>query len=51
MDGEKTSEADERDKIKLSQKTSSISLHIFKCEYYIKTKIKVPDDYPDTQIR
>ena len=39
MEGE-NSEADDRDKIKLSQKTSSISLHVFKNDYYIKTKIK-----------
>ena len=51
MDGENNTEADERDKVKLSQKTSSISLHIYKSEYYIKTKIKVPDDYPESQIR
>jgi len=50
MEGE-NSKADDRDKIKLSQKTSSISLHIFKNDYYIKTKIKIPEDYPETQIR
>ena len=50
MEGEQ-SEADDRDKIKLSQKTSSISLHVFKNDYYIKTKIKIPEDYPETQIR
>jgi len=49
MEGEH-SEGDDRDKIKLSQKTSSISLHIFKNDYYIKTKIKIPEDYPETQI-
>ena len=49
MEGE-NSEVDDRDKVKLSQKTSSISLHIFKNDYYIKTKIKIPEDYPETQI-
>ena len=50
MDGEGGSEADDRDKLKLSQKNSSISLHIYKGDYFLKTKIKVPEDYPETQI-
>ena len=58
MDSDKTSETstnskelESKDKIKLSQKTSTISLHVYKDEYFIKTKIKIPDDYPENQIR
>ena len=40
-----------KDKLKLSQKTSTISLHVYKNEYFIKTKIKIPEDYPENQIR
>ena len=48
---EKSKDLESKDKIKLSQKTSTISLHIYKDEYFIKTKIKIPDDYPENQIR
>ena len=58
MDSDKVAELntssngpDTRDKLKLSQKTSSMSLHVFKGEYFIKTKIKIPHDYPENQIR
>ena len=51
MDGEGGCEADDRDKLKLSQKNSTISLHIYKSDYFLKTKIKVPEDYPECQIR
>ena len=46
-----SNEQGDRDKLKLSQKTSSISLQVFKGEYFIKTKIKIPHDYPENQIR
>ena len=32
--------------LKLSQKTSSISLHILKEKYFFKCKVHVPNDYP-----
>ena len=57
MDGDKASEEkansqpETKDKLKLSQKTSTISLHVYKNEYFIKTKIKIPEDYPENQIR
>jgi len=58
MDSDKASETntnskeyETKDKLKLSQKTSTISLHVFKNEYFIKTKIKIPEDYPESQIR
>lgn len=39
------------DKFKLSQKTSSVTIAVFKDEYYFKAKIVVPNDYPLKQIR
>ena len=51
MDGDEGKELDDRDKIKLSQKNSSITVHIYKGEYFVKTKVKVPEDYPESQIR
>ena len=39
------------DRIKLSQKTSSLSLHIAQNKYYFKCKIRIPMDYPDKQIK
>ena len=51
MDSDKASEGNAnpeqvtKDKLKLSQKTSTISLHVYKNEYFIKTKIKIPEDY------
>ena len=50
-EGNANSEPVTKDKLKLSQKTSTISLHVYKNEYFIKTKIKIPDDYPENQIR
>jgi len=56
MDSDKASEGNAnsepvtKDKLKLSQKTSTISLHVYKNEYFIKTKIKIPEDYPENQI-
>jgi len=41
----------ETDKCKLSQKTSSITLQINHNKYYLKTKLKVPPDYPETQVK
>ena len=39
------------DKLKLSQKTSSVSVHIIRGKYYFKAKIIVPNDYPEKQVR
>lgn len=36
--------------LKLSQKTSSMSLHILKDKYFFKCKIHVPNDYPDDSV-
>ena len=36
--------------IKLSQKTSSISVQVAKNKYYFKTKIAVPNNYPSEKI-
>lgn len=40
----------EEDEIKLKQKSSSINLKIVNKMYFLKTKIKVPDLYPDQQV-
>ena len=40
----------DQDTLKLSQKTSSLSLKLFKKNYYFKTKIKVPNNYPVERI-
>jgi len=42
---------DAGDKLKLSQKTSSLTIHIEKARYFLKLKIKVPPDYPETQVK
>jgi hypothetical protein len=39
-----------QDKLKLNQKTSSVSLKIFKNDYFFKTDLKVSDDYPAKQV-
>ena len=39
------------DKLKLSQKTSTVSLQIAKEKYYLKVKVKVPPDYPEKQVQ
>ena len=39
-----------QDKLKLNQKTSSVSLKIFKNGYFFKTDLKVFDDYPAKQV-
>ena len=36
--------------LKLSQKTSSMSLHIVKDKYFFKCKISVPNDYPTESV-
>lgn len=38
------------DKLKLSQKTSSISIHVIRGKYYFKAKIILPNDYPEKQV-
>jgi len=39
------------DKLKLSQKTSSVSIHIsHRGKYYFKAKLIVPNDYPEIQV-
>lgn len=37
-------------KLKLSQKTSSVSLHVSKNNYFFKCKVQVPNDYPKESI-
>ena len=37
-------------KIKLSQKTSSINLHVIKNDYFYKCKVKVPNEYPKVRV-
>ena len=39
-----------QDKLKLNQMTSSVSLKIFKNDYFFKTDLKVFDDYPAKQV-
>ena len=39
------------DKFKLSQKTSSVSIHVARGKYYFKAKVTVPNDYPEKQVR
>ena len=39
------------DKFKLSQKTSSVSIHVARGKYYFKAKVIVPNDYPEKQVR
>jgi len=41
----------EADELKLKQKTSSLSLKISQGKYYFKTRILVPDSYPEHSIR
>jgi hypothetical protein len=41
----------EADELKLKQKTSSLSLKISQGKYYFKTKVHVPDNYPEHSIR
>lgn len=38
------------DKLKLSQKTSSLTLVVTKNKYYLKTKVNVPNNYPSDRI-
>ncbi len=38
------------DKVKLSQKTSSLTFHIVRNKYFFKAKITVPQDYPLKQV-
>lgn len=42
---------DDEDKFKLSQKTSSVTLHVVKKKYFFKARIVVPNEYPLQQIR
>lgn len=37
-------------KLKLSQKTSSMTLHVTKSQYSFKCKVKVPNDYPNERV-
>jgi len=41
----------EQDRLKLSQKTSTVSLHVTSSRYFLKVKLKVPPDYPETQVQ
>ncbi len=41
---------DDHDKVKLSQKTSSVNVHITKNKYYVKAKVVVPNDYPKERV-
>lgn len=38
------------DKVKLSQKTSAVNVHIVKQKYFFKSKVIVPNDYPISQV-
>ena len=42
---------DEGDKLKLSQKNSSITVNVIKNKYYVKAKVIVPHDYPEKQVK
>jgi hypothetical protein len=41
----------EADELKLKQKTSSLSLKVSQGEYYLRTRILVPDIYPEHSVR
>lgn len=41
----------EGDEIKLRQKNSTVSLRVCLGKYYLRTKIRVPDDYPIISVR
>ncbi len=38
------------DKFKLSQKTSSVALHVAKGKYFFKARVTVPHEYPAKQV-
>ena len=38
------------DKFKLSQKTSSVSLHVVRERYFFKARVTVPNEYPNKQV-
>lgn len=40
----------ERDELKLKQKVSSIVLKVYNGDYFLSTKIGVPDSYPSSSI-
>ena len=40
----------DKDRIKLSQKTSTIGIQIYSNFYFFKTRLKVPPDYPNSQV-
>uniref|UniRef100_A0A1B6BXR7 RWD domain-containing protein n=1 Tax=Clastoptera arizonana TaxID=38151 RepID=A0A1B6BXR7_9HEMI len=40
----------DKDELKLRQKNSIISLRLHQGKYHLKTKIKVPDDYPTSSV-
>jgi len=42
---------DDTDQIKLKQKTSSLSLHIIKFNYFLKAKVCIPEHYPEEQVQ
>lgn len=41
---------DNVDKLKLSQKTSSVSLSVEAGKYFYRCKVVVPDEYPKKQV-
>ncbi len=44
-------DAEAGDKLKLSQKTSSVSVAVFKGKYFFKARVAVPNEYPEKQVK